>query len=124
MIENTPEESQAPIIKLLNDVDEDPTPPWEFYYTNKMWNGEGVPAPTVEGLGSCDCMGRCSPQTCACAKRQLKWTGTYHSDFIYDDKGCIKQCGVPAFECNSLCGCDENCMNRVSFPITYLCVYI
>ncbi|ESK91613.1 set domain-containing protein [Moniliophthora roreri MCA 2997] len=113
MVENTSEEPQAPAIKLVNEVDYEPTPPWEFYYTNKMWNGEGVPAPTVEGLGSCDCVGACNPRTCVCVARQQKWTHEYHEGFLYDDRGCVRQGGIPAFECNSLCGCDERCKNRV-----------
>ncbi|PPR04494.1 hypothetical protein CVT24_013103, partial [Panaeolus cyanescens] len=39
--ENTSEdEPLAPPITIINNVDDEATPPWEFYYTNLMWHGE------------------------------------------------------------------------------------
>ena len=114
--ENTADdEPDAPKIQIINNVDLEPTPPWEFYYTNKMWHGEGVPAPDVSRIVSCDCMGRCDPKskTCACLKRQQEYTAEYTPDFVYDNRGRLKVQYVPIFECNDLCGCSEECRNRV-----------
>ncbi|KAG7095110.1 hypothetical protein E1B28_005895 [Marasmius oreades] len=114
MIENTSEEPHAPPISIVNKVDSIPTPPWEFYYTNKMWHSPNVPAPSVKHLGSCGCIGKCRPDTCACAKRQKEYTEKYVSTgFVYDKHRCLVQGGIPIFECNSLCRCDDDCMNRV-----------
>ncbi|KAJ3862929.1 SET domain-containing protein, partial [Lentinula novae-zelandiae] len=33
--------------------------------------------------------------------------------FMYDPSGLLKKPGLPVFECNSLCGCGEECRNRV-----------
>ncbi|KAF9462519.1 hypothetical protein BDZ94DRAFT_1165708 [Collybia nuda] len=112
--ENTADdEPDAPLIEIINDVDDDPTPPWEFHYSNKMWHGEGVPPPDVSRLTSCGCTGKCDPKskTCACLKRQQHYTG--EADFAYDAKGRLKLIDYPIFECNDLCGCDEECRNRV-----------
>ncbi|PPQ95411.1 hypothetical protein CVT26_008257 [Gymnopilus dilepis] len=116
ILENTVEdEPDAPSIKLENDVDEEPTPPWEFYYTNEMWLGEGVPPPDITNLVSCDCKGKCNPKskTCACLKRQKAAVGIATSDFAYDKNGRLKDLGYPIFECNDLCGCGPECQNRV-----------
>jgi hypothetical protein len=114
--ENTADdEPDAPNIEIINDVDDDPTPPWEFHYSNKMWHGEGVPPPDVSKLTSCGCTGKCDPKskTCACLKRQQRYTGTVIPDFAYDGKARLKTIDYPIFECNDLCGCDEECRNRV-----------
>jgi hypothetical protein len=113
---NTAEdEPDASVIDVVNDIDDERTPPWEFHYTNKMWLGEGVPPPDLDNLEGCSCVGQCDPnsKTCACVKRQaLKWDG---GGFIYDSSGRAKPGGLqyPIFECNDLCGCFEDCPNRV-----------
>ncbi|KAJ8580525.1 SET domain-containing protein [Rhizopogon salebrosus TDB-379] len=38
------------------------------------------------------------------------WNG---APFVYDGKGCLQWFGLPIFECNAFCGCDEDCPNRV-----------
>lgn len=118
ILENTVEdEPDAPPIKVFNIQDDEPTPPWEFHYSNKMWHGEGVPPPDVTRLESYDCVGKCDPRskTCACVKRQRKYTGDPSGDFAFDLRGRLKIEGYPIFECNDLCGCDDDCRNRVSF---------
>lgn len=115
--ENTAlDEPDAPPIQIQNVVDDEPTPPWEFHYSNYMWHGEGVPPPDVESLISCDCIGRCDPRsgTCACALRQRDALGDPNGDFAYDHKGRLREPGYPIFECNDLCACDDDCRNRVS----------
>ncbi|KAF8066886.1 hypothetical protein FPV67DRAFT_1416749 [Lyophyllum atratum] len=116
--ENTADdEPDAPFIEIINEVDEDPTPPWEFHYSNKMWHGEGVPPTDVKKLLSCNCMGKCDPKskTCACLKRQQYYTSDVAGcpDFIYDSKQRLRALGYPIFECNDLCGCGDECRNRV-----------
>ncbi|KAJ8082486.1 hypothetical protein PM082_008341 [Marasmius tenuissimus] len=113
ILENTSEESHAPIIRIVPLSKLEPTPPWEFYYTNKMYHDEGVPPPSVKNLKGCGCIGKCVPETCACAKRQGRLTSTYQTGFLYDNDRCLKQTGLPVLECNSLCRCDDDCMNRV-----------
>lgn len=116
----------APPISVINDVTDEGAPPWEFVYTNQMWYGEGVPPPDIKNLKSCGCVGRCDPKskTCSCAKRQHLGLKEYIEDstipktwngapFVYDNKGCLQWFGVPIFECNAFCGCDEDCPNRV-----------
>lgn len=109
------DEPDAPRIEIFNHVDSDPTPPWEFHYSNKMWHSEGVPPPDITRLTSCDCEGKCDPKskTCACIKRQRQWTSEWADDFVYDSRGRLKLEHLPIFECNDLCQCDDECRNRV-----------
>ncbi|KAF8874416.1 hypothetical protein BD779DRAFT_255631 [Infundibulicybe gibba] len=109
------DEPFAPPIKVLNDIDSEPTPPWEFHYSNKLWHGEGVPPPDITNLVSCDCIGKCDPKskTCACLKKQQSSNPNNTLDFAYDVKGRLKEPGYPIFECNDLCRCGDECRNRV-----------
>lgn len=116
ILQNTAEdEPNAPPIYLENTVDDEPTPIWDFHYSNHMWHGEGVPPPTFEGITHCGCVGTCDPhnELCACVQKQQKESGGCLDGFAYDKRGRIKQMDVPIFECNDLCGCSSECMNRV-----------
>ncbi|KAF8811272.1 SET domain-containing protein [Phlegmacium glaucopus] len=116
ILENTVEdEPNAPPIEVGNNVDSEATPPWEFYYTNQMWLGEGVPPPDIKSLVSCTCKGGCNPKskTCACLLRQREVVGDPLLEFAYDKNGKLKIPGYPIFECNDLCGCSDECRNRV-----------
>jgi histone-lysine N-methyltransferase SUV39H len=104
-------------------VDEEPTPQWEFHYTNRIYHGPGVPDPDIANLVGCDCVGKCDPKskTCACVKRQRELImfpeenmEAYNSGFLYDKQKRLKHTPYPIVECNALCGCDAECMNRVS----------
>lgn len=107
------EEPGAPAIKIYNHEDTDPCPDWEFLYTNQMWYGEGVPGPDRTSLRSCSCIGKCDPATCKCAVKARPFTEG-QTKFMYDQNGCLYDIpGYPIFECNSWCGCDEDCPNRV-----------
>lgn len=117
IIENTYEdEPNAPHISIVNDVDGDQevTPAWEFHYSNHIWHSDDVPPPDLVNLRGCDCKGHCDPksQTCSCLKRQHEYSDDIPG-FIYDDKGRLKRRGYPIFECNDLCGCLDDCRNRV-----------
>jgi len=134
MIDEATDDPNAPPISVINDVTDEGAPPWEFVYTNQMWYGEGVPSPDVENLKSCGCIGRCDPKskTCSCAKRQYRHLKEYIEDhtipktwngapFVYDAKGCLQWFGLPIFECNAFCGCDEDCPNRVGHRLSPFC---
>ncbi|KAI0048299.1 SET domain-containing protein [Auriscalpium vulgare] len=115
IFENTCEdEPEAPRIHIINDIDDEATPAWEFHYSNQLWHGENVPPPDLTNLLGCGCRGHCDPRskTCLCLKRQQEYSGEV-SGFIYDDRGRLKEEGYPIFECNDLCGCLEDCRNRV-----------
>ncbi|TFK24558.1 SET domain-containing protein [Coprinopsis marcescibilis] len=124
------DEPDAPPIKVINEVDHEPTPPWEFQYSNRMWHSDNVPPPDVKNLEGCDCIGGCDPRskTCKCLKKQMDAIAMVDAagaegeegpvlpmqhEFAYDKAGRLRQPGYPIFECNSLCGCDEDCRNRV-----------
>ncbi|KAI0665962.1 hypothetical protein C8Q78DRAFT_985350 [Trametes maxima] len=109
------DEPRAPPIYIVNEVDEEPTPPLEFYYSNLMWHGEGVPKPDLDNLQGCDCIGPCDPasKTCACAKRQQKFWTEGGEAFIYDKRRRLRTHQYPIFECNMNCGCSDDCQNRV-----------
>ncbi|KAJ7661256.1 hypothetical protein B0H17DRAFT_953645 [Mycena rosella] len=116
--ENTGEdEPDAPWIDVINDVDDEATPPWEFYYTNKIWLGEGISPPDVTKLVGCDCRGKCDPKstTCACVLRQNPYVEkVFGPGFAYDSKGRLRTPKAPIFECNAMCSCDDDeCKNRV-----------
>ncbi|KAJ8689908.1 hypothetical protein PTI98_012766 [Pleurotus ostreatus] len=114
--ENTAEdEPNAPPISIVNNFDDEPCPPWEFYYTNLMWHDEGVPPPDMTGLKGCGCYPRCDPKngSCSCLQKQRSWSGEFTPDFAYDSRGRLKYQNVPIFECNDMCGCDDDCRNRV-----------
>ena len=122
ILENTVEdEPNAPPIEIWNNVDNQSTPPWEFYYTNNMWLGEGVPPPNIKTLVSCNCKGGCNPKskTCACLLRQREAACDPSLEFAYDKNGKLKVPGYPIFECNDLCGCSDECRNRVNFFVTF-----
>jgi len=113
------DEPDAPYIRVINNVDDDPTPPFEFYYTNLLWHGDGVPDPDHESLLGCDCIGVCDSRsrTCACIKRQreaYKRAEFNKNGFIYDDKGRLRDNRIPIFECNDACRCTDDCKNRVN----------
>lgn len=119
ILQNTVEdEPEAPRIQIINDID-DETPPFEFYYTNRMYHGHGVPPPDYRNLQGCECIDKCDPRskTCACVKRQrqiFEKQEDDHQGFVYDDKGRVQRHQFPIFECNDACGCTEACPNRVS----------
>ncbi|KAG8934546.1 hypothetical protein FRC02_009758 [Tulasnella sp. 418] len=126
------DEPSAPEIEIVNDVDDEPCPPFEFVWTNRMLYGEGVPRMNRD-LKGCTCIGgKCDPRskTCACVQRQefyYKAAGWVTNEvdvvegeeedvfngFIYDERKLLRAHAVPIWECNAACGCSEACQNRV-----------
>ncbi|KAL1741609.1 hypothetical protein HDZ31DRAFT_45069, partial [Schizophyllum fasciatum] len=104
-----------PPIRIVNDVDGDVTPPWEFHYSNVMWHHKHVPKPNRKDRVACNCIGECGTDgSCACLQLQRKWTKTWGiEDFAYTPNKRLINFMQPVFECNELCGCDETCRNRV-----------
>jgi histone-lysine N-methyltransferase SUV39H len=119
MRENEP---RAPQIRVENDVDSEPCPPWEFVYYNRMVYGTNVPKPDLDALEGCDCLGPCDPENkdCACVRRQERYFAENpgldeYSGFGFQQDGEIKYHGGAIFGCNSKCTCDLECPNKVSF---------
>ncbi|KAG5220157.1 SET domain-containing protein [Salix suchowensis] len=84
--ENTAEdEPNAPPISIVNNFDDEPCPP-----------GNST-----------------TPTSCGMMKKQRSWSGEFTPDFAYDSRGRLKYQNVPIFECNDMCGCDDDCRNRV-----------
>ncbi|KAG8880770.1 hypothetical protein FRB97_000435 [Tulasnella sp. 331] len=118
MIRNGSEfEDDAPPIDIINEIDDEPCPPFEFQWTNRMLYGKGVPRMDRD-LKGCNCVGGCDPTSpdCACAMRQTFWSDEMRVEepgFMYDLAKQLLYHGVPVFECNAACGCDDHCQNRV-----------
>ncbi|KAF9447464.1 SET domain-containing protein [Macrolepiota fuliginosa MF-IS2] len=108
------DETGAPDIEIVNEVDTEPTPLFEFKYSNRMWYGEGVPPPDYNKLKGCECVGGCDPRSkkCACAVRQREYLGM-EDGCVYDKNGRLKHPRYPILECNEMCACDDDCRNRV-----------
>ncbi|EJD35572.1 SET domain-containing protein [Auricularia subglabra TFB-10046 SS5] len=122
------DEPDAPPITVDNKINDDPCPPWEFYYTNKLFYGQNVKRGDSAKLKGCDCVGGCRPdsKTCSCLRRQHRYLRLHGESpplqFNYDQNGRVIYLDYPIFECNDACGCDESCMNRVvqrgrQFPV-------
>lgn len=111
------EEPDSPEIDIVNEVDDDPCPPFEFYYSNLMWHSDSVPMTRNSKLKGCDCYPVCTPdnKNCSCLKKQMQWYRDGQTGFNYDTRGRWRHRDYPVFECNDLCGCDEDCRNRVCY---------
>lgn len=125
IVKNTAkDEPNAPRIQVINNIDDEAAPPWEFHYSNGIFLGEGVPLPDYSKLRGCGCRGRCDPKskTCLCVQRQKKHYPTPEGGFFYDKSGRLKDCaeGYPIFECNALCECTDECTNKVSLRSSQL----
>lgn len=104
------------VITIENHLDETLIPESVNYYTNDVWHGEGIPAPTREGLAFCDCKGSCrNNKRCACRQHQYDRTGL--DNFGYNPHGQLLQEArtYSLWECNEMCQCDFSCINRASF---------
>lgn len=109
---NTEEEEFAPRIYIINNIDDEPCPNMDFWYTNEMKYGRDVP--TIPP-SRCDCIGPCDPnsETCLCLNIQTAYNDS--KGFSYDAHGRLKELGVRTVECNKDCGCSSDCPNKVSY---------
>lgn len=119
------DEAASPRIHIINEVDEDPSPPMSFYYTNNLYCGSDISVSSPLKLIGCDCKGACNPndQSCACVRRQEESARAVegfedHRGFLYDEGGCVREHGLPVFECNVTCRCSDKCSNKVSLRPT------
>lgn len=112
------DEPEAPPILCKNEVDDEPCPPWEFCYTNKMIYGHGIPKPKpIPKEKGCRCVGGCRSDTavCSCAATQTKLSEELDMyGFLYNKEGKLLEQQLPVMECSDACGCAPYCMNRVS----------
>ena len=110
----------SPPIKVINYIDAQPNPPWEFVYTERMVYGNGVKKPSKADRRArgCDCYPYCKPddRNCACLRRQEKYGKEVDvKGFRYNKDGLLSFTDtVPIFECTDGCRCNEDCPNRVS----------
>ncbi|KAG7170690.1 histone-lysine N-methyltransferase SUV39H2-like [Homarus americanus] len=81
-------------------------PPMDFIYINECRAGEGVMIPS-DPLVGCECTDCAVDHKSCCPKQMNSW-------FVYNKYGRLKvSLGTPIYECNNLCKCGPNCMNRV-----------
>jgi hypothetical protein len=127
---------------------EEGLPRWDFWYSNRLWHGDGValpkwptyPSTSISSSAStsrsyfhssaakhgCDCVGECKPTpSCSCYVRQRKWFESENikgvRGWVYSAEGRLKVNDFPVWECGEWCGCDGDCRNRVGgYFITYL----
>lgn len=108
-------EPHAPQIDIVNEVDKEPCPPPEFVYSNHIWHSDSVlsrDAPRSR-LNGCGCYPVCTPDSsCSCLKKQQEFYDEGMSGFNYSGN-CIRYDEYPVVECNAMCGCDNDCGNRV-----------
>ncbi|THH28652.1 hypothetical protein EUX98_g5534 [Antrodiella citrinella] len=113
--------TRGPPIRIINDIDDEMTPPIDFHYTNLMYHGGSVPRPDIENLKGCGCHGTCNPfnTRCSCMRRNWEQLKTYlpegarFNGCVYDKDGRTVHNLIPIFECNAACNCEDNCQNRV-----------
>lgn len=115
---NTEEEEFAPRIYVRNDIDSEPCPLLDFWFTNKIVYGRDVPKPVKE-VG-CDCGEICDPTAgnCLCVGLQQVHNERYEGGFAYDSGGRLYESGAKIVECNHNCSCSSRCSNRVWLPLT------
>ncbi|KAH8080289.1 SET domain-containing protein [Cristinia sonorae] len=104
---------RSPPIRIINTIDNEMTPPFEFHYTNLMYHSDQVPKPDLDNLVGCDCRGKCNPKNrkCACVRRQEEVMS--ECGFAYDANRTLQYHQLPIHECNAMCRCDDDCQNRV-----------
>ncbi|KAK3856875.1 hypothetical protein Pcinc_036828 [Petrolisthes cinctipes] len=82
-------------------------PPTEFHYINQSQAGEGVTIPSDPVVG-CECEDCSSSKSCC--PHQM------NAMVAFNRYGKLKQqvsLGTPIYECNNLCKCGPDCVNRV-----------
>ncbi|KAK0535658.1 hypothetical protein OC835_001196 [Tilletia horrida] len=116
-------------ITLSNDIDNEPSPPWDWCFTDQYiphnltshrdrhTSSGREAAPPLRG---CSCEDdSCDPATCECFARlklmdPITWSA--ETDFAYTRNGRLRnghfeQCVI--LECNDSCGCSASCRNRL-----------
>lgn len=92
------------ILEVENNYDLE-EPPQGFIYVNDYIPTEGITIPDEPFVG-CDCKEGCNGRAKNCCY--------FNNLFPYIKKGRVNIIqGIPIYECNKLCTCDETCRNRV-----------
>ncbi|CAD6890811.1 unnamed protein product [Tilletia controversa] len=107
-------------ITVCNEIDNEPSPPWDWCFTNQYMTNNLAPDEAADPpLQGCSCEDECDPATCECFA-QLKLidpiTWSTETDFAYNRHGRLRnghfeQCVI--LECNDTCGCSDSCRNRL-----------
>lgn len=117
-------------VEIVNTVDDQPTPPFDFAFTNGyVYDKKVIGEPSlhlnafVSVPARCDCDDdKCDPRTCACQKLHREMAPEPWKDlpeqFAYTEQGklhrnIIELDNTPIWECTKLCGCRGQCVNRV-----------
>ncbi|KAK9451413.1 uncharacterized protein V1518DRAFT_9628 [Limtongia smithiae] len=84
-----------------------------FRFIDENEYGKGVAPPNMEFMYGCECEGKsCTdPLACSCAEPSLE--DGDEGEFYYLPDGRLKYSGRPVYECNILCQCSSECINRV-----------
>ena len=81
----------------------------DFKYISKNFSGKGVKIPQVAEVECCSCADTCSGKWECCSNRKKQ-------SLVYDKNKCFTKVGdysEAIYECNSLCKCGPDCLNRV-----------
>ena len=109
-------------ITLINQINEEKLPA-EFVYCSKTFPHPALKkrgfSPNEDFKSACGCDDNCQSRiSCTCqqfteATADSKAYDTYRPKCHYKDKRLFEQVITGIFECNSFCGCDSRCPNRV-----------
>ncbi|KAF9450842.1 SET domain-containing protein [Macrolepiota fuliginosa MF-IS2] len=110
----------AAAISFVNDVDDEDTPPLvpDFKYLERgyIWS-KGIEKPNKDFQIGCDCT-RCeSALECGCQSISEVVNKGGRKAFGYTKAGLFSfkvPGGLEVIECNEVCACSQNCLNRVS----------
>lgn len=101
---NSVDSSSTLIVENLFDFE---CPPSNFTYIKNRIPGEGVLIPDDPPVG-CDCKNGCSFKEKNCCGKMSS------SEFAYTSKKRLRiERNKPIFECNKMCTCGPDCLNRV-----------
>ncbi|KAL7273341.1 hypothetical protein RUND412_003807 [Rhizina undulata] len=100
---------KGPPLTLVNDVDDDPSPPLGFEFIDELRRRENVPERKIEFEWGCDCgIGGCTPEACQCIQEM------HDNEFAYTVGGKVARDSAHfLIECNQYCRCGPGCRNRV-----------
>ncbi|KAA8892998.1 hypothetical protein FN846DRAFT_980878 [Sphaerosporella brunnea] len=107
----------GPQITLVNEVDDDPSPPVDFEFLDKLKLGDGLTAydPSSQVWG-CNCPTSGCVDPTSCTDFDDFEPDSPHRMFAYGKHGRLLSARgneVAIYECNLNCPCDMGCVNRL-----------
>jgi hypothetical protein len=105
-------ELPGPPVTLVNEVDDEPSPPVDFEFITSLRLGKNVPEYDDGFTFGCECpvSGCVDPTECT----DLIELQDGHRQFAYNKHGRnITDNQLAIFECNHMCSCGPSCSNRV-----------